>query len=243
MANIKYVDLIGCGGTGSALLPHLLRLLEYHAQTQHEIEITLFDADTVSESNLERQQFKGNDIGTNKATSLIDNLGADITSLHKLEVKKAYVTKAYYSRILAERAQTNEDYETIVIVCVDNNASRKAILEAIQLYQNILFLSPGNELDYGQVICWHTSITESNPLDKYKELREPTDSIPKRHSCVENTPSSPQLLTTNLLAATYTLANLQCALDKNYYADISFFDLYKLGAKSRGELLTSKTRD
>ena len=62
------VCLIGCGGTGSQVLTCLARLHSTLVALNHPgLHVTVYDPDTVSESNIGRQLFSPTEIGRNKA--------------------------------------------------------------------------------------------------------------------------------------------------------------------------------
>ena len=62
-APVKIV-VIGAGGTGGYVIPHLYRL--GYASNRY-VKIIVCDGDVVEEKNLIRQNFVGQDIGRNKA--------------------------------------------------------------------------------------------------------------------------------------------------------------------------------
>lgn len=74
------INLIGCGGTGSQLLTHLARIdhtlraggLGYGSHPG--LHVRAFDGDTVTESNIGRQNFAPSDVGQNKAVVLITRI-------------------------------------------------------------------------------------------------------------------------------------------------------------------------
>lgn len=59
--------VVGCGGTGSALLYFLSRFL---LNLDKDVLVTLVDGDTVEQKNVIRQSFVPRDIGENKAKVL-----------------------------------------------------------------------------------------------------------------------------------------------------------------------------
>src|SRR5260370_42498862 len=64
------VLVVGAGGTGSAIaigLPYLHQAMLAWGHA-YGLEVTLMDADTVSDTNCVRQPFSWSDIGQNKAT-------------------------------------------------------------------------------------------------------------------------------------------------------------------------------
>ena len=72
------IALIGVGGTGSLVLPGLVRLNHAIRQPGHPgIKASVYDPDFVTEANIRRLLFTADEIGQNKAQYLVDrnNLG------------------------------------------------------------------------------------------------------------------------------------------------------------------------
>ena len=70
------VLVVGAGGTGSAVvmgLPYLDQAMRVWGH-QAGLEVTMMDADTVSQTNCVRQPFSVSDVGQNKATVLINRV-------------------------------------------------------------------------------------------------------------------------------------------------------------------------
>lgn len=61
--------MIGAGGTGGHIAPHLYRLL--HA-LDRPVKVIIADGDIVEEKNLVRQNFIASDLGRNKAQVLAE---------------------------------------------------------------------------------------------------------------------------------------------------------------------------
>ena len=76
VAKAVTIHLIGCGGTGSWLAPHLARITKL-LQEVHQINVRLafWDYDAVEEKNIFRQNFCAAEIGTNKAETLARRYG------------------------------------------------------------------------------------------------------------------------------------------------------------------------
>ena len=70
------VLIVGSGGNGSAMLMGLPYLHQAMKVWGHPggLEVTVVDADTVSETNCVRQPFSRSDIGMNKATVLVNRV-------------------------------------------------------------------------------------------------------------------------------------------------------------------------
>jgi PRTRC genetic system ThiF family protein len=68
--------VVGAGGTGSAILmglPYLDQAMRVWGHP-YGFQVSIMDADTVSETNCVRQPFSASDIGQNKATVLINRI-------------------------------------------------------------------------------------------------------------------------------------------------------------------------
>ena len=75
-ATVKIV-LLGAGGTGGYLIPHLYRIAH---SINKSIRIIMCDGDVVKEKNLIRQNFVRQDIGHNKAKVLAERMQAHLES-------------------------------------------------------------------------------------------------------------------------------------------------------------------
>lgn len=211
--------LVGCGGTGGMLAEPLARLLAYHPNglgpTPRVSQLALVDGDTFEARNAQRQL--GTEPGVLKAVAL----AARVPVPHVVIPK--YVDRQSFREDVLGGIPDHATRGLGVILAVDNHATRKEILLALQDagVQNLLCLSPGNDLRHGQVICWARSGGVDlipNPLSSYKdgtprypELDRPTDRLPG--GCIAAAPSTPQLLLANALAATICLAYVTAWLD------------------------------
>lgn len=155
------VALIGAGGTGSELLSHLLRLhLALEALGYAKLDVTVYDHDTVSQSNLVRQRFAAPDIGHNKAVTLI----------RRINMTANVGWKAVPEALSIRNFPTYTDF---LISCVDSRATRRVIHEQIQLHwtkhRERYWIDCGNGYRTGQVLIgktgeWHWPMpTEVHP--------------------------------------------------------------------------------
>ena len=94
--------IVGCGGVGS----WLVQALKYTAARQN-LRYLLLDGDLVEKRNLERQLFRIEDIGVNKAEALQKTLGA-----------RAIALPAYFDL-------SRQEDVIGVVCCVDNRAARR----------------------------------------------------------------------------------------------------------------------
>ena len=205
--------VIGAGGTGGFLIPPLARLLRYHANGT--ANITVCDGDAFDSGNATRQLCGEAQLGMNKAewiASLCQQQGLEIDAL------TAYLDKPAMRRFLRPSGAP------LIIAAVDNDATRKLILDTLDEHSgDFFFCTPGNAgaddpaaAIKGNVLWWGRLQGEEcgiNPALVFPNIERPTDDAPREGSCTENAPSSPQLITANAMAATLTLAVIQNLLD------------------------------
>jgi hypothetical protein len=208
--------LVGCGGTGATLAPQLARLLSYHPSGPSSLD--LVDADTIEEHNLERQPFGQKTAGLSKAretaSSVHSALHADFLVMHH----NAYLDRPLALKFL--RAESNP----LMILAVDNDATRKVSLEACdKLSGDFLWISPGNadtsagsDVIRGTVAWWGCQQGRPVGVDPricFSNIASPADDIPRVGTCSSQAPSHPQLIAANFLAAAWTLAIVDAALN------------------------------
>ena len=214
-----YIDVVGVGGIGSALIEPLVRLLIYSNDTPKTL--VLWDGDVIEDTNLNRQHFANHDIGKFKVFAIRDRL-SDIISNSSLNLKtrKFYLNESIYTKELLERQG-----RTLVITSVDNVKTRSDVMKAIRAVGvDVVMISPGNGLDDGQVISWGLIGGEEYGtcrLDFDIDYQKPPDAIP--NSCMSNYSSTPQLITANNMAASITLMLIHRLLERaEIYEEVQF---------------------
>jgi len=173
------VIVVGCGGNGGHVIPQLMRynrtLLERlreaprpghrrHTGGGTDIELTLIDADVVEPKNLIRQNFIAPDIGKNKASVLAERYGRAF-GLEVGAIEEYIDHERAYNLIM--RSQSTA---IVVLGCVDNNFTRKAIHTAIlentgSRYMNpqhVFWIDVANEQFDGQLCIGYRSQTMVN---------------------------------------------------------------------------------
>lgn len=153
------VSLIGCGGTGSQVLTALGRMNYALKQLGHPgLLVTVYDGDIVTEANCGRQLFSEQDIGHNKAETLVTRLNMFFGTRWDC-VQEMYTATTPTSNI--------------TISCVDTVKARKDI--AVSLRQKSLYdrdkvlywLDFGNTADSGQVVLGTAGRKHQQPKGKH----------------------------------------------------------------------------
>jgi hypothetical protein len=212
--NPDFVFVIGVGGTGGHLAAPLARLVAYHPNTQGAKTIFI-DGDEFEEKNATRQLVGESQIGMNKARAMVD-FCAYQGLINNIECKEDFISLSTFTPML--RRATSP----MIVCCVDNDATRLAIIKSIQntCEGDFFFISPGNsdgtETVKGQTLYWGRVGGENvgiNPAEVYPNIERPQDSIPQKGSCALAAPSHPQLISINFFCAAATLAFIQNLLD------------------------------
>lgn len=209
--------VIGCGGTGSQLIPNLARLLSYHPRAT-DSQLTIADGDTIETKNLERQAFGPEGVGANKAEMMLSQL----SSAYGLSAAAHddYVDEKFL------RAFLSRSRRPLIVCSVDNDYSRKISCEMLLQHPEGLWVSPGNsdgrEKVTGQVLWCGKLEGEAigvDPTTIFDNIKNPEDVLPAKGGCMEHAPSLPQLICANALAASWALAVVQNYLDESLYQD------------------------
>lgn len=204
------VVVIGLGGIGSWVVQALAPFLNFSQETW---TLVLVDGDEYEEKNRTRQCF--------------DELGA------KADVQVGWVARRFQKVRVEPIAQFLSDDGAegtfpvkdairsgdIIFSCVDNHRTRKMIADHCATLRDVALISGGNEYTDGnvQVFVRRQGKDLTCRLEKYHtEFITPTDKAPYEMSCEELAASSPQLIFTNLTAATLML-NVFYALEQKAF--------------------------
>ena len=154
-APVKII-VLGAGGTGGYLIPHLYRIA--FADDKRNYRIIICDGDIVEPKNLIRQNFVKQDIGRNKAAVLAERYAGAfgieceyipeyIESEERLKglVRPDFMKQPYNS--------IPETQRVILIGCVDNNKSRAICHNVFYNTDNLVYIDSGNGEYTGQVVC------------------------------------------------------------------------------------------
>lgn len=137
--SLNRMAVIGCGGTGSALIGGLPLLHQALTATGHPgLQVVVADGDKISATNCVRQPFSESEIGLFKSTVLVNRLNL-FWGLH-WQASTEYVTRK------------TEGHMDILISCVDTRSARFEIIRS-PLFKNCSYwLDLGNTADGGQFV-------------------------------------------------------------------------------------------
>lgn len=201
------IVMLGAGGTGAHIAPHLYRLLY---SLDRQVRFLICDGDVVEEKNLVRQNFAPADLGENKAKVIAERY----SSVFGLESEYIpnFIENTEELRRLLEPQVWQRYYDApcvtemvILIGAVDNNKSRKMCHEIFSQAKELIYIDSGNGEYTGQVVCGvrrggRTLYRPAAAL--YPEMLEETDKFPTELSCAEASISAPQSMAANITAAT-----------------------------------------
>jgi PRTRC genetic system ThiF family protein len=144
------VLVVGCGGTGSALVAGLPYLHQSLMARGHPggLHVTVVDGDTISPTNCVRQPFARSEVSLNKAIVLVNRL--NLFWGLKWDAVPAHLRTGTF----ISRSYSGDDLRAhIVIGCVDTRAARGVIRDAVGKWSTVSYwLDLGNNADSGQFI-------------------------------------------------------------------------------------------
>ena len=169
------VLVVGCGGTGSAVvagLPYLHQSLMAHGHPGG-LHVTVVDGDTISPTNCIRQPFARSEIGLNKAIVLVNRLNMF------WGLKWEAVPVHLQSGTFISRSYAGDDLRAhIVVGCVDTRAARATVHNAVGNRSTVSYwLDLGNNSDSGQFILGEP-LNERNRRSKLR-LRTAAELYPE----------------------------------------------------------------
>lgn len=221
--------LIGAGGVGGIVARYLV---VYLAALRRPARFVLIDGDDFEPRNAARMLFSR---AGNKATvvreDLLDAMG-DADALGQLEFTavEEYVTPDNLPRLIRPG--------DVVLLAVDNHATRKLVDDHCATLPDITLISGGNDGvgpdssgrdlrgTYGNVQVHRRVAREvvARPLSAlHPEIADPADKLPTDVACTDALESVPQLLFTNLQTASAILNTTLLALaDALAYDELCF---------------------
>lgn len=173
------VLVVGCGGTGSRLVPLLCQFLKTVPWVLSP-EVVLIDNDIVEPKNLLRQNFISIDVDKPKAVVLAQRYSKayDINIIPMVQKVEPVESSSGNKQIKELLRKWNSDRTpTILVMCVDSAEARRDIMSVYLRYCTdfpTVIIDTGNENDFGQVkICGNTRY-ESNS-ETFKKMGRISD--------------------------------------------------------------------
>ncbi len=199
------IILLGAGGTGGHIAPHLYRLAY---SVDRPVDIVIADGDIVERANLVRQNFCEPDLGQNKARVIAERYSAAFgMEAHYIpryiENEDELAQLAHYPVLRQGTGMPKKGY-TILIGAVDNDRSRLLCDSIFKKADRIIYIDSGNGQYIGQVVCGVKlgGRVYSQPLTGvFPTVLEATDKFPTELSCEEAAISAPQSMAANVTAA------------------------------------------
>jgi PRTRC genetic system ThiF family protein len=196
------VALVGCGGTGSQVLPRLVQLHRSLLALGHPggLLVTVFDDDRVAGHNCCRQNYVESDVGRFKTD----------VSVYRVNVAHGLAWESRPERFGRNGGAWPGDYD-LVVGAVDTKASRRSLADYVeQRREPTLWIDMGNESVSGQMVagcsCKGLGKKFSDPhrlplvTELFPEIIDgPDDNAP---SCSAVASLNRQGVATNLMAAT-----------------------------------------
>jgi PRTRC genetic system ThiF family protein len=169
------VLVVGCGGTGSAVVAGLPYLHQSLVARGHPggLHVTVMDGDTISPANCVRQPFARSELGLNKAIVLVNRL--NLFWGLRWEAVPVHLRPGTF----ISRGYSGDDLRAhIVVGCVDTRAARAAIHDAVSNWSTVSYwLDLGNNADSGQFILGEP-LNERNRRSKLR-LRTAAELFPE----------------------------------------------------------------
>ena len=207
------VIIIGAGGTGGYVIPHLYRI---GFATERSMRILVCDGDVVEEKNLIRQNFVEQDVGRNKAQVLAERYSAAFGIECEYIPRFVENDDELFQLTVPDFSQDRwrgipETQRVILLECVDNNKARKRCHAVFAKQKDLIYIDSGNGEHTGQVVCGvrQNGRTTYKPVcSLYPDMLKDEDKFPSELSCAERAVSAPQSVTANLTAATAVVSFL-----------------------------------
>ena len=202
-----HIIVLGAGGTGSILIPALIRYLKSRSGFTIE-SFTIIDGDTVETKNLERQNFISRDLGENKAEVLARRysalFGMSISSIGE------YLTHENYEKIIPNK-------NVYLFSTVDSMLARWLSF-MLSMKRGVTWFDTGNSMYSGQSYAvfdtaWVSPFTNGKlRVAPYTIFHDDPNLFSKvvaerENSCAEHAVVEPQTLMANQMSA-MTVLNL-----------------------------------
>lgn len=224
--NTKSIKIIGLGGIGGWLVEPLCLHLSH---SKDNYDLTLIDGDKFELKNLSRQRFSSFE---NKAAVVAEKLKTSYSANNiQFNSKGIYLNQDNVVRHIREG--------DVVMLCVDNHATRKVVSDRCEELNNVTLISGGNDLTDGNVIYYSRKDgveTGKPPTKLFKEIANPVDHVPGTTTgCDVLVESEPQLVFANNTAATLMLNTFYMHEENKVDFDQVYFDIKTLGVRKTPE--------
>lgn len=178
------IVVIGAGGTGSVFLSALAKIAISLSKLKNiQLDVAVYDPDTVSDANIGRQLFAPSELGYNKAVTLVTKINRTY-GLHWRAIPEKYGI-----RYKIEQNWLEDNMANIVISCIDNIDGRKQINTIINdlhkndfrvnddsYFKNLFWVDIGNTKNQGNIII--KSRQSPSIIDKYPNIKDEDDDTP-----------------------------------------------------------------
>ena len=197
------IVIIGAGGTGGYIIPHLYRIA---FSSGRKCRVIIADGDVVEDRNLVRQNFAHCDIGENKAAVMAARHAA-VFGIETEYIPEYIEDEEQLTELLKTPTNIFSDPKPIRILigAVDNNRSRVMCNNVFNKMDNIIYIDSGNGEFTGQVVCGAkmNGKVKSKPVARlYPDILQNTERFPSELSCAERSVITPQSIAANVFAAT-----------------------------------------
>lgn len=196
------IVIIGAGGTGGYVIPHLYRIA---FASKRLCRIIIADGDIVEEKNLIRQNFAECDVGENKAQVMAERY-SEVFGIETEYIPEYIEDEERLYELLNLKTQYGTPKPIgILIGAVDNNRSRVMCHNVFNRLNDIIYIDSGNGEYTGQVVCGVKmgGRVMSKPVAKvYPDILTDTEKFPSELSCAERNISAPQTIAANIFAST-----------------------------------------
>ena len=203
------IKMIGQGGVGGVVARFGTMFLAPLARGKNA-RVVLVDGDSFEPGNATRMFFS--DCGNKAAVTLADLMPRFVESDLTLVAVEEYVERDNIARLIHEG--------DIVLLCVDNHATRKLVSDFCGTLDSVVLISGGNDgvgedasgrFHQGtyascQIYIRRDGVDLSPSLSRYHvEIDDPHDELPTEQNCIDAILSVPQLLLANLAAGSAIL--------------------------------------
>ena len=196
------IVIIGAGGTGGYVIPHLYRIA---FASSHPCRVIIADGDIVERKNLIRQNFAECDIGENKAAVMAERY-SEVFGIETEYIPDYIEDEQQLYDLLNVRGSYGYPKPIgILIGAVDNNRSRIMCNNVFNKLEDIIYIDSGNGEFTGQVVCGVKMGGKvlSKPIARvYPDILTDTEKFPSELSCAERSVSAPQSIAANVFAST-----------------------------------------